>query len=1281
MSFNVTRYRELLQVGRSTLLEQPFKRPSFNERMLELKRSMDSRESILTPAGKIVTRPERGLNEPEGFLSNTLDVLSRGNFASAKIADVLISEEEFNIGKAWQALKGGAKEFVSPEERLLFRDVIWKANPVWAANNQDKAAVLGFVGDVVIDPLNLIGPGLFKNAPKIALTAGTRAGKIVPLTKPGARFYQRLVDDFSQELPLRDSYSSASEVISSIVEKGIKETLSPEALRKAALTTKEKSVTVEVLAKSLISNGQIKSGDGIRIVDQDYLDAVIKTGKLPDISIDAKTALQKGSVVKVNHEGAFVKGKIFKVKLPRGGIDVVLDDGKVVKKTLDDFRSEDLTKLFLNNKVAFTRASADARALGTIQNIAKNGSSPVLMHVPKKFVGRQDNLGRLTIKPDTSLESVRFSEPLSEQLVSVNSARKNIETLDTQAAKELKDLRRRQRITADAFEGEHIKAGEELIQASGLKILNKTVIRTETFKRFSDFTGLSSMVKTLGNTPTGTIIKTSAKQFQRTFGLSSEIEKHHAEWARFRGSIEHDRNSSLRLAERSYKAIFIDLAPESRIKINTVMSTARASVNSLIQAGKSVSEPQARKLFSASLLKHNANPEEISAMSKLSSLYKQLAETEQKAGLLTDLMLNYNPNRYEVIGSSGALQQFKINSAKKARQIPGARTFTPGEVQKFKDLPAAEKVGDLIVDSGKLMLLRFMEHSSAVRRKRWEDYLVGAYGSLDNVPSAVALDLVRLGEVSYKKGFRNDPNIFLRAWDTLNNAFKMSATVVRPAFIGRQLTGNTSQLFAEFGVSGYKAFDPTVVSDAFGYAVRGEIKYDITTAHNQVIRAEELTTLLKEGAITKGVAVEGIGQLSELRLIKQLTEDVDKIRITKNMQNSAAAAGLRNLLRKGTAYLHIPQLVEDTFRTAGFITALKLGNDPAAALKMVDNAFFNYTSALTETEKGIRRFIIPFYSFQKFGTILLAKTAVTAPGRLALAPKVGRSVSEAWNKIASGEILNDAERASLPGYLLEQPNAFEGFTPEMEAKFRTFNNLTFLDVLSFMQLDDKGNFDSQETLMKGVMAQMSPFIKIPLETLVFKRQFFTDAPLDSVFAGNLGDVDSDRLLANLMTMGGLHFGASGALGGKILGEAGNLVGGDILLQKLLGWEEGFDPRTGKKQVWVNPYKISIAKSILPGLSEAFKVSKQDRNFWDNVLSITFGINMTKIDLQRSASRRLQSSRREFQADRFDLLTKLRQQRIGEDVFEDEASKFLEDLSNTFDSINNGQQIRGPSAFF
>jgi hypothetical protein len=91
--------------------------------------------------------------EPEGFWGKTVDIASRGTYMSAAFVDTLLTDGWMALGKA---LDRGAGELVTPEHRLYFSDVIKRHAPEFAERNPTTAGVLGFVGDVALDPFTWV---------------------------------------------------------------------------------------------------------------------------------------------------------------------------------------------------------------------------------------------------------------------------------------------------------------------------------------------------------------------------------------------------------------------------------------------------------------------------------------------------------------------------------------------------------------------------------------------------------------------------------------------------------------------------------------------------------------------------------------------------------------------------------------------------------------------------------------------------------------------------------------------------------------------------------------------------------------------------------------------------------------------------------------------------------------------------------------------------------------------------------------------------------------------
>jgi hypothetical protein len=105
-------------------------------------------------------------------LSTVGDVLSRGQYASARFFDGLADP---SIG-IFDLVAESLGEVISPKFRLSFSDVIKKRAPVFARENPKATAVLGFLGDVALDPTTYLGVGFAGKGIKIGGKVLTKTG-------------------------------------------------------------------------------------------------------------------------------------------------------------------------------------------------------------------------------------------------------------------------------------------------------------------------------------------------------------------------------------------------------------------------------------------------------------------------------------------------------------------------------------------------------------------------------------------------------------------------------------------------------------------------------------------------------------------------------------------------------------------------------------------------------------------------------------------------------------------------------------------------------------------------------------------------------------------------------------------------------------------------------------------------------------------------------------------------------------------------------------------------
>jgi hypothetical protein len=115
-----------------------------------------------------------------------MDQLSRGQYAGAKLLDVetqarqqaieqnqpLFRRAVGTMGAAVRAIKSAVQEGLVPDDRLSTSDVFAKVNPDFAQRHPVATSILGFIGDVAIDPTTYLSFGE-TNAVQHLVTDGT----------------------------------------------------------------------------------------------------------------------------------------------------------------------------------------------------------------------------------------------------------------------------------------------------------------------------------------------------------------------------------------------------------------------------------------------------------------------------------------------------------------------------------------------------------------------------------------------------------------------------------------------------------------------------------------------------------------------------------------------------------------------------------------------------------------------------------------------------------------------------------------------------------------------------------------------------------------------------------------------------------------------------------------------------------------------------------------------------------------------------------------------------
>jgi hypothetical protein len=1030
---------------------------------------------------------------PHGVMGKIIDVVSRGQYASAAL--------------------------------VSYSDLIKKYAPGFAEKNRKTTAVLGFIGDVALDPTTYLTLGTSSAATKMGIRVGSTTGKAALQAEKGAlRFMQRGV--------------------------------------KKALAQGDDEVMVR-----LSKEGQKKLGD----ITQELME--------------------------------------------QGG-NLTADGLKYRHKLIDGLR-----KKGYSNEDAVLMANREIKRLADANAV----------------VGKKRAAGFVE----------EFTPELLEQTAQQRMSRMIA--------------------SSPAF-------AEEVVSTGGVRFMGKQVLSGVHLKKFNEAVGITTAKELLAATAP---IK---------WGSAVLTQKIPTEFKTIWQKLNSDNMAAERQVKAKAAAIFGDLGKESRLKIgklgtrvDDLTTQARKSadaqfedqqvklaeyMNSLKAAGggppdqRVIDALNTRKMVDEkAILRREVNDarltaEEHSAFVSMMSEMDRFAKRETELNLLEKLRLNYFPRQYDAINNGTVLSKIR----RKAQSPTG--TFSPGEARKFESIAQAEKMGFTpIQDAGVLYAMRAMQHHSAVNEKVFRDQADWMLGKLtkkaekfspgDSRHWKLQEDAANLkqyidyvGESKYSNISNKEARMALQMYDRGLRVFKTFATVARPAFAVRQVFSNHVQMFIGAGPKGIKhLYDPRSAYDA-ALILRGKgtgkvrAGVDITGAFGEKMTGQQLLDesfkhdIVRNVSGVSGLADEPLNKRGSARFMKAL----DRRRKIQGVgAHSKAAEGMAMGMDKAMRYMNAPAAVEDYSRMAMFVNLRRAGHGPADAARLVDRALFDYQHALSITEDQLIKRAIPFYSFQRFAIPLVTEAAMKTPGRIANVGKAANTLMEVYGQLHTNGKLTDEQRNVLPGWLLEQPHAFIGRDAEMKARFNTFNNYSPLDVFGFMAETDDGDMDVQGSFKNAFLSQLTPIVKVPMEVML-GEDFFTGRSLDD--ARNLKDVSMSDVLGSMIGLlagqgaaGTAGVAAGGGIPGGVnpLGAMIEKLPGDVAeatLGRLLGMEEKIDPRTGKRSVYVNAYMVHALTSIAPVLTEAFKVSRQDKSPLDKTKQFLFGISNPEIDIEKSQRRKV-----------------------------------------------------------
>jgi len=767
------------------------------------------------------------------------------------------------------------------------------------------------------------------------------------------------------------------------------------------------------------------------------------------------------------------------------------------------------------------------------------------------------------------------------------------------------------RESAEATIEKMMATDPSLIDKGGIKFAGQTVVPGAVFDYAKKALGVA--VSPLKGTKVYQDLRDATGILRRNLSLPEE-------YIDIRKTIEAEYSRMVEETEDVVKKVFSGLPKDERVSLGSLAHTIQESTNSAIeQLGRQLNPRELQQIRHSVLGEVKLSDKSLAAYSEMQRLFKESGENEMAVGLLDVMVQNYTPRMYNLMKNGADFIAFQ-----RTHNSPRLSTFlSAAEGRVFETLDQAKAAGYVPeLDAAILTAQRVIQSRKAVAKEYFNESTRQLFGGQSMIPKRVAEDIHFVGEGLYGRSLPEAARKALNFYDRAQSIFKTFATAVNPAFGPKQFVSNSVQGFVAQGVKAFKMFDPRAAMDAAAYVSGHLPDRPIVSNLGDIYGPDDVAALLKEHNIVRGTNIAG--EKFNRNLTGQLRNEMV---INRATMGNEAAEGAVKFMAGMANHLNWPSAIEDWSRVSLFMNGLRMGHAPKDAARLTEKALFDYTNGLSQIETRFIKRIVPFYSFQRFAYPLVAETIATTPGRVSALKKGADAFFTGWNKRAGGETLTPAEQTAIPGYIQEQPGFFEKFDPQVQAVFKSFNNFSPLDVLNGIQLDEKGGMDMAQTMQKATLAQITPFLKMPIELLV-KKRFFDDRVLRSDTSrgitdlkaeiGRVGKVKPDELIGNMVAlMGAKSGGVIGATLGKLVGDLTGKMVPEEAFKKLIGYQTGTTP-DGQETSYVNPFMFYVLSSLAPTVNEVVRQSREDLTPLEKVQSLFGGIRTSKIDLAKSA---------------------------------------------------------------
>jgi len=1187
-------------------------------------------------------------------IAPALDILSRPQYASAMFFNSMMD----NSKSIFDAISDSFNEFIDPVRKLSYADVIRERAPEFAKQNPKATAVLGFLGDVALDPTTYLGVGLAGKGVKVGSKLVTQAGEDVLQklirTMEGRQFFMTAVGEG---------------VTKDLARKGVG------GLTREVLVQKQAQINYHRITEALealnekefksLKNVQKKLGDQGIVVDLDQIMPTNLRQAQAPIDLQNLTGKNKKVAKEILLEERKKLEPIVNREFDIAGINAELArkevKGVVQEATPGRVKKEiDILKKFYADQMAdLGIANIQKRGVG-----GKFGKTPAtelaqtelgLSEMPTDFTRvfvRKLSVDEIQYKAEQVMQSLaNLDSKVASTLFKEPSLKLKLEVPFTKISKEIATL------TGLG----PLKKSLDFIKAFNHTVVVKNIPIASPIARMFEVTGVAA--KGFKEGLAGLFVRPKEEPFK---GVITEFENH---YDYIEGQVIRE---SRRLFER--------MTQDRRDRITKVMREIDDNTRRIeFVEDRTVLQSEADKIFQDAISNTNLSAEEMSVIAGLKQEFANIAALEMDSNLLKTEIKNYFPRYYDSLDDANDMVAI-------TKQKYGLSTeLSSSQKRKYVTMQEAELAGHIPeLDAALIYATRVTSSRRALVKKQFFEDLEEAFGDLYKSTTGKDLlirsqnDLVKLtslpngkkylddikllGESVYPTGMNTSTRAALKFMSTLTGMFRKGATVAKPSFGFKQGISNTIQIMLELGLKGGKTFDPRALADASLLLMdfyRGKKTPTLPKYISNMI-SKNFGGEGSDAVLASRVALENI--LGEERLLdvasefKRVTafgqtytgEDLIRTARENNVIRGTDATGSTfkkkieeqlqydpnnrwSVTKELIQYWKHPAIVEDYGRMVSYINFVTQGYSPKQAANKVNEILFDYKRGLTHFERRVRE-VIPFYTFPRFAIPFALKKAMNEPGTVAAANKLTGLMERLLT--GEGDNLSPSERAILgDSYLIEQPFIYTGFDKEGKAKFNILNNMTPLDAISLMVYDNKtGDFDPKRTVEKSLLAALTPFIKVPLETAIDKN-FFT---------------------------------------GRTVSE-GQRIGDYSFLPKFvkdaIGWEDRVNLSTGKTATYVNTYLGYSVMQAVPALKQWLNIGDSSQSSLDKAMQFVVGVVPRGMDLKEQKQWQDLANVSHLK----DIVDELRNAKIrGANT---DYEKYLEEYRNFLEVIKAGNKLK------